>query len=104
MITKFKIFEKKEELKKYVLILSDTKLSIIEIFDSRILTIGKVYYMKTLYRINENGIRKLPYSNDSNKLSLRYSFIIKHMIDQSNDLQELINKMEVVYNSKKYNL
>lgn len=100
-----KLFEDREKLKKYVLILSETKLSIIEPFDPYITTIGKVYYMKTLYRINEDGIKKLPYSDrKTNRLTLRYSFIIKHMVEESNDLQELINKMEVVYNQMKYNL
>ncbi len=68
-----KTFEREEKLKKYVLILSETKLSIIEPFNPYFSGIGKVYYIKTLYRINEDGVRKLPNSDDNtNKLSLRY--------------------------------
>jgi hypothetical protein len=99
-----KLFENKEDFKKYVLILSDTKLSIIEILESYNADIGKVYNFKTLYRMNENGVKKQQEYNPNVSLTLRYSFIIKHMVEESNDLQELINKMEVVYNQMKYNL
>ena len=99
-----KLFENKEELKKYVLMLSDTKLSIIETLESSYSDIGKIYNFKTLYRINEKGIKKQQEYNPNGSLTLRHSFIIKHMIENSNDLQTLINKMEVIYNQIKYNL
>lgn len=104
MITKFKIFESTEELKKYVLLMIDDKLSIIEIRDSFIADIGKMFYFRTLYRLKENGIINGTFSDKNVLLKLRYSFIIKNAIDQSNNLEELINKMKIIYDSNKYNL
>lgn len=98
-----KKFENKESLKKYILIsIKDDILSIIEIFNSYTNENDElIYQFRSLYRIDEDGFRKLP---NKLKFKIRYKSIIKSMISQSDSIEELIEQMQLIYNSKKYNL
>ena len=98
-----KKFENKDSLKKYILIsIKDDILSIIEIFNSYTNENDElIYQFRSLYRIDEDGFRKLP---NKLKFKIRYKAIIKSMISQSDSIEELIEQMQLIYNSKKYNL
>lgn len=98
-----KKFENKDSLKKYILIsIKDDILSIIEIFNSYTNENDElIYQFRSLYRIDEDGFRKLP---NKLKFKIRYNSIIKSMISQSDSIEELIEQMQLIYNSKKYNL
>ena len=102
MITAFRLFENNTKLKKYILLSCDGKLSIIDIFNPHMNVVGELTYnTKTLFRINDNGVREL---SPKSTFEIRYKFIIKYMVSQSDDLTELVKKMQLIYNSDKYNL
>lgn len=103
-------FEKKLNLKKYILIdhyKNGDELLIVEIqyinydFLENELSKGIIIKYKTLYKYNQKMKKpiKMNYSE-----TMEYSKFDKKIISQSNNINDCLQEMKMFFDSKKYNL
>jgi len=99
-----KTFENNSELKKYLLLkIIDEKGNMFLIICEVIEFLNDVRYrynLSRLYKIDKEGFRKL----NSDTIKISNKFLKKHLVRQSDNLEELINIIEPMFHSEKFNI
>ena len=101
-----------KQLKKYVLLDVKNKNGSLSIYEINIDT--DIKWMKVnqqimfkayrLYKISDEGIKKINIDKKGNGISFRLSFILEYLIAQSDNIEELLDIGKLHIQKSKYNL
>ena len=94
-----------KELKTYILLTKNIDNDDVSIFKIKHINyVNYLFNVYKLYDISDTKVKKINIQEKVEGFSVRFTFIIKHLISHSDNLDELIEIGKLYTSTKKYNL